>query len=246
MKETNDTTIEKIETRPGNRRVKGRRSAPKAENRRITKSTGISFSYRFREPQVGEFDVLATENGWWGGETGKVKLQKLIDAWKIDANDDEACFYAGISSEQLKYFQELHPELYTIKYRCRQNLGLIAKKKFATQVESGEAALTYLRLKRKDEGYNPRVEMTGANGRELYDKVTDDIRRLHEAVVGVEIKDDDDEYYDEDEHTQEHTGNDKLGDAHAGENGHQHVSSSSENDEEGAEILVGANSALQG
>jgi hypothetical protein len=59
----------------------------------------------------------------------------------------------------------------------------------------------------------------------------------------VEIKDDD-EYYDEDEHTQEHTGFDKLGDAHAGEDGHQHVSSSSENDEEGAEILVGADSAL--
>lgn len=225
------STIPKIETRPGNTRVKGRRSAPKAENRMVTKLTGEHLAYQFKEPQVGELDVLATFNGWWGGDSGKVKLQKLIDAYKIDANDDEACFYAGISAEQLKYFQELHPGFYTIKHRCKQNLGLLAKKKFAVQVESGEAALTYLRLKRKDEGYNPRVEMTGANGRDLYEGLAQEIRTLGETLRG-DVNDD--EFYDE--NSKEHAGELDAGNTDAGAVGAGHEATPAEDPNKGPAI----------
>lgn len=172
----------KIETRTGNRKPKGRRSAPKTEERRITKSTGNSFEYKFKDPQVGELMVLATENGWWKGELGRVKLQQIIDAWKIDANDDEAAFAAGITRDQMQYFHELHPELYGIKDRCRQNLGLRAKVQFAKQVESGEMSYTYLRLKRKDEGYNPRTEVVSMTDRELIEQESKKLKELGERV----------------------------------------------------------------
>ncbi len=167
----------------GNRKQKGRRSAPKPEDRRITKLTGKRYSYIFKDPSLGELKVLATDNGWWGGTLGEVKLHKLIDAYKIDANDDEAIYYAGISHEQLQYFQELHPDFYRIKALAKQNLGLIAKREFSKQVEKGEQALTYLRLKRKNEGYNPRVEVVDETQRALYEKVTDDYKNLIEKLA---------------------------------------------------------------
>ena len=197
--------------------------AVNAEERRITKNTGQSLAYTFKDPQVGELEVLATENGWWGGESGSVKLQKLIDAWKIDANDDEACFYAGISPDQFRYFRELHPGLSRIKHMCIQNLGLIAKKKFAKQVENGEAALPYLRLKRKNEGYNPRVEIVDETQRAIYDRSNDEFNKLIETlrhggtiqqinVQNVNITNNN--------NSQEHPGSSDTRDADAGQDGH--------------------------
>jgi hypothetical protein len=231
-----NTAIEpiKIETRTGNRKPKGRRSAPKADERRIAKLGNPAYAYTFKDPNVGQMDVLNTDAGWWIGELGKVKVQKLIDSWKMDLNDDEACFYAGITVAQLKYFQRLHPELYTIKHMCKQNLGIHAKKNFAKQVESGEAALMYLRLKRKDEGYNPRVEVTGENGRDLYDGLSQEIKKLGEAL---RLDTTDNEFYDEDEDTtQEHAGQLNAGNANAGSVGAGNEASLAENNTQGQVI----------
>lgn len=179
-----------------------------AENRRAA-IHGDLYEYTFKDPHVGELNVLKSDQeAWWSGEQGRVKIQKLVDAWKLDANDDEAIFYAGISLDQLKYFQKLHPDVYTIKHLCKQNLGLTAKKEFAKQVEKGEAALTYLRMKRKDEGYSFRIEATGANGRELLEGLTQQVRAM--------LLDDNDEYDADD---QEHPGGPATGDTDAGAQG---------------------------
>ena len=149
------------------------------------------------------------KEAWWVKEDGTIKIQKLVDAYKIDANDDEAIFYAGITRGQLEYFQKLHPDFYVIKHLCKQNLGLIAKKAFSKQVERGEAALAYLRLKRKDEGYNPRVEVTGANGRDLFEGLSQEIRKLGEQLRN-----------EPNDNNQEHTGTPDAGHVDAGQIGH--------------------------
>lgn len=215
--------IIKVETRPGNTKPKGRRSAPKAENRMVTKNTGEHLAYIFKERALGELEVLATYNGWWGGELGRVKLQQLVDAYKIDANDDEACYLAGISHEQLEYFQELHPGFYGIKHKCRQHLGLLAKKGFAKQVESGEASLTYLRLKRKEEGYNPRVELV-TNTRDLIEKQSEEYRRLTERLreQTLEAHKNGQDIYVTEAEFEKHFGGNNPGDAHAGQDGDRH------------------------
>ena len=200
--------IENLNNRVGNRRIKGRRSSPMAEERRVAKHNPM-YAWLFKDANVGTLQALnSDQDAWWMGDDGRIRFQKLVDAWKLDANDDEAIFYAGISVGQLKYFQKLHPDVYTIKHLCKQNLGLMAKKEFAKQVEKGEAALTYLRMKRKDEGYSYRIEATGANGRELLDGLTEQVRKMLETEPN-----DDDEYYDE---SKEYAGSPDAGHTDAG------------------------------
>lgn len=203
------------------KKPRGRYSLPKDKTLRQTGQVQV-YAYTFADPQVGELQVLNSANAWWvreenGVKTGMVKLQKLIDAYKIDANDEEACFYAGISVDQLRYFKELHPDFYLVKRACYQNLGLIAKKKFAKQVEEGEAALTYLRLKRKDEGYNPRVEVTGANGRELFEALDKKYIELTESVRHLTYDPATNSYSDK-----EYPGESDAGDVDAGPHGDGH------------------------
>lgn len=206
-------------------RARGRYSLPKDKTQRQIGKVEV-YAYTFKDPQVGSFPVLNSASGWWaekinGVMVGMVKLQKIFDAYKIDANDEEACFYAGISMEQLRYFKELHPDFYQVKRACGQNLGLIAKKAFAKQVENGEGALTYLRLKRKDEGYNPRIEVTGANGRELFESMSERYKKLTEAVRHLTYDPTSNSYKDE-----EHPGASDAGVPDAGPDGDGHASAS--------------------
>ena len=202
------TAIKNLNNRVGNRRIKGRRSSPMAENRRVAIHHN-PYAWTFKDANVGTLTALNADQGaWWIGEEGKVRFHKLVDAWKLDANDEEAIFYAGITIDQLKHFQKLHPDVYTIKHLCKQNLGLLAKKNFAKKVENGEADLVYLRMKRKDEGYSYRIEATGSNGRELLDGLTEQVRKMLETE-----NNDDDEYYDE---SKEYVGSPDAGHTDAG------------------------------
>jgi hypothetical protein len=194
-------------TKPGNRTVKGRRSLPKADERRVALQGHDPYAYTFSDSNLGELKVLNSENGWWVGDEGRQKVQRLIEAWKIDGTDDDAMFYAGVSRGQLEYFQKLHPGVYVIKHLCKQYLGLHAKKKYAEAVISDAgAAVAYLRMKRKDEGYTERSEIAGANGRDLFDGLTQEIKKL-----GEELRNQTDD--------EEHTSDTEAGDADAGPDG---------------------------
>lgn len=167
-----------------NKKPKGRYSLPKDPAQRQTGKKD-PIAYVIKDKAFGEFAVFNTANGWWSPEnSGQGKVERLIDAYKIDANDDEACFYAGITIEQLRYFKELHKDFYRVKHACGQNLGLVAKQKFAKEVEaSGAVALEYLKMKRKDEGYTTRTEQTGANGRDLFEAMAKELKELGEAIA---------------------------------------------------------------
>lgn len=157
------------------KRPKGKRSLPKSATERQT-GKKEPYAYTIKDVAFGEFKVLNSANAWW---LERLKVQKLIDAFKIDANDDEACAYAGILPKTFAYFKELHPDFLGVKSACKQTLGLKAKAALARKVEKEPE--WYLERKRKDE-YSTRSEVTGANGRELYDGLTAELRELGEAL----------------------------------------------------------------
>lgn len=164
-------------------RPKGKRSAKKNNDpyTRITGKKDEPYAYTFREKELGiELDVLNSANGWWIGQSGQVKLQQLVDAYKIDLNDDEAVVYAGISEEQYRHFLDLHPYFYRVKHRAKQTLAILAKKRLAEQVKSGEAALIYLRAKRRHE-YDPRA-VEAQSHKDLVEEVNHALKKITEEV----------------------------------------------------------------
>ena len=192
---------QKIKLTPGNRRPKGRRSAPKTEARQTGKEE--QFAYTFKDEHLGEMPVLNSANAWWL-DSGKV--QKLIDAYKFYATDDQACFYAGITSDQLEYFQKLHPDFYGIKHAAKQRPTLQAKQTVVNQIEKNpEGARWWLERIEKD-SFSTRQEQTGRDGRDLYDGLSERLLALGEEIrqYGSETK------------TKEHARTDDAGDDDAG------------------------------
>jgi hypothetical protein len=182
-----------IKLTPGNRTVKGRRSLPMAEARRVAKNNN-PIAYHFADPRVGGFDVLNSDRGWWVKEDGRVKLQKLVDAYCFYYTDDEAISYAGISAEQLKYFQELHPEFYPIKHAAKRQPDMHAKKKIVEQAGKDVSWAAWWLSRTQKETFSTRVEATGANGRDLFDGMAQEIRKLGEELRNEPHDDDDEEH----------------------------------------------------
>lgn len=201
------TATKGIKLTPGNTKQKGRRSAPKAEDRQTGKENPIAYTYK--DPRVGEFDVLNSANGWWIGEMGAVKVQKLVDAYCFYMTDDEACSYAGISKTQLEYFQKLHPDFYGIKHAAKSQPGMHAKKRIVGNIEKDtELSKWWLERTQKDT-FSTRQENTGANGRDLFDGMTARFKKLQDDI------DDEEDDYD----TEEHPSSTDAGDADPGPEG---------------------------
>lgn len=156
------------------KKPKGRHSAPKAATERIT-GKEEPYAYEIEDVVFGTFKVLNTANGWW---LDRKKVERLIDAYKIDANDEEACVYAGIFVSNLKYFNELHPDFLLVKTACHNVLGLKAKKALAAKVE--QSPEWYLERKRKSE-YSTRSEVTDPNA----DAMAETTKQLKEALEAV-------------------------------------------------------------
>lgn len=115
-----------------------------------------------RQVSFPPFEVLFTHNGWW---IDRSKVMRLIEAYRAELNDVEACGYAGISVNGLQYFQKLHPEFSNIKEVCRSEIGIAAK--FAIKTNVNKKAEWYLNNRRNSE-YSTRQEQTGAGGAPLH------------------------------------------------------------------------------
>ena len=163
-----------------------------AEARQTGKQSPIA--YRFRDPRVGEMDVLNSANGWWIGVEGGIKLQKLVDAYCFYYTDDEAISYAGISERQLKYFQELHPDFYPIKHAAKRQPDMHAKKKIVEQAGKDVSWAAWWLSRTQKETFSTRVEATGANGRDLFDGMAQEIRKLGEELRNEPYDDDDEKH----------------------------------------------------
>lgn len=118
---------------------------------RKTKKIAIKdkYAYTIKDVTFGELNVLDSANAWW---KDTLKLDNLIKAYKNGHNDKEARVYAGISEEQLRYFQDLHPEFYQIKEDCKQVANIVARSSVVGQMKTdGNLAFKWLERKVPEE-----------------------------------------------------------------------------------------------
>lgn len=95
--------------------------------------TAYETDYTIEDPAFFEPFVVVKPIGragfaWWNGIPGEGKVQKLIEAFKIDLTIQEACIWSGISMDQYKYFCKMHPSFSTVKHRCKGVLSIAAKR----------------------------------------------------------------------------------------------------------------------
>jgi hypothetical protein len=74
-------------------------------------------AYTIKDPIYGSFNVVKTANAWW---MDKLKVDKLIDAFKSGHIIKSAKVYAGISDNQWRYFSEQHPDFSRVKEACEE------------------------------------------------------------------------------------------------------------------------------
>jgi len=106
-------------------------------------------AYTIRDRAFGILRVENSANAWY---RDRGKLIRLINAFKYDATIKEACFSAGISLDQYKYFIEKHPEFSPIVEALRQMPILRARKTIVGRLETDpKIAMWYLERKRREE-----------------------------------------------------------------------------------------------
>ena len=123
-------------------------------------SSEPKIAYTIKDENFPNFQVLKSANAWW---MDRLKVERLIAAYKFDAIDTEARAYAGISEEQLRYFKEKHPEFYQVKEACKELVFLKARQTVVKALDEPDNAKWFLERKRKKE-FSARTEVTGADG----------------------------------------------------------------------------------
>ena len=83
-------------------------------------------------------------------------LGKLESAFKIGANDREACFYADINPDTLYEYQKKHPEFTEQKEIWKRNPILKAKHTIYNNL--GDPKVAQWLLERKDDEYSNKIQ----------------------------------------------------------------------------------------
>jgi len=127
------------------------------------------------------------------GQTGRPTViteetvRKLESAFKIGANDSEACHFANISRET--YYRHLKEDkVFNDNMTLAKEWPILAMKRTIVQAAvdgDKQSAQWYLERKRKDE-FAPRQELTGPEGMPLGYVHSGDMKKLDEGVVETE------------------------------------------------------------
>lgn len=80
------------------------------------------------------FVVKQSANAWW---MDRVKVYALLFAFRFGSNVKDACHFAGISLEQWKYFNEVHPDFYSIKQRISAVMAIKAGFVISEAIDKG-------------------------------------------------------------------------------------------------------------
>ena len=130
---------------PKSKKPKGKRSAKKGAL--VTRQTGKKdkYAYTITDVVFEDFKVLNSANAWW---LEKYKVVALLEVYKMDGTDEEACANAGILLSRLRHFRELHPEFLQVKQACKRLPTLVARKCINDSLSKNEAvAWRYLEKK---------------------------------------------------------------------------------------------------
>ena len=113
-------------------------------------------AYVIKDKVFEDFEVFRSSNAWW---MDRGKVEALIQAFKMRHMVRTAIVYAGISSDQYKYFCKLHPDFYTVKERCEENKTLRAMSIYEGAWENNPRfALEYLKGVHPDYSTKVKVE----------------------------------------------------------------------------------------
>lgn len=140
--------------------------ALKKNDPRNKKSGAIQlYAYTIKDAAFGEFHIKNSANAWW---LDRIKVEKLLDAYKFECTDIQARVYAGISLGQFNYFKDQHPEFSDVKQHLLQVLSLKARATFGKWVENGdrEATMTVLKKNHKQE-FAGQLNLADPDGKPL-------------------------------------------------------------------------------
>lgn len=80
-------------------------------------------------------------------------INKLEQAYSIDATDEEACIFAGIGTSTLYNYQNEHPDFVERKKLLKEKLVFKARTNIASEINKGNVDLSkwYIERKKKKE-----------------------------------------------------------------------------------------------
>ncbi len=88
----------------------------------------------------------------WDGKDEQAVLHKLEEAFSLDCTDEEACFYANISTSTLYNYQKRNPVFLERKHALKNRVVLLARKTVVEGLATdANLALRYLERKRAKE-----------------------------------------------------------------------------------------------
>lgn len=128
----------------------------------------MSMTQEQRDLSIAELDAEGKPKKGRGGRPpiDRMKaLRYLVEAFKLDATDEEACSYAGVSEswyyDEMKKKDEFSEQI----LRAQRYPFLVAKGSVVGAMETGDniTGLKYLERRQK-KLYSPRVEVTGEDG----------------------------------------------------------------------------------
>jgi len=93
-------------------------------------------------------------------------VNKLEQAFAIDASIEEACFYAGITKQCFYLWKKKHIKLFDSFEALRNKPILAARLTIVNNIDTLAGAQWYIERKRKKE-FSLRSELTGEDGKPL-------------------------------------------------------------------------------
>lgn len=115
----------------------------------ITQGNNSSIAYTLRKTGFPILAIKNSANAWWLDQN---KMVRLIQAFRLDCTIPEACFFAGITLRQYKYFATQHPVINEIRECCEAALILMVRKSVVEKAaDSYWTAIDYLARKRPHE-----------------------------------------------------------------------------------------------
>lgn len=143
------------------RRAPKRTDLPTIVERSKKEKLPAGIAYAIKDAHLPTLYVLTSANAWW---LDRVKVSLLIAAYKGGASDVEACYYAGITLEQYKYFKEKHPQFSEIKQLCLALPDLRARTNVVNALDTDrDTAKWWLSNKRSDE-FSPKSKVAHEGG----------------------------------------------------------------------------------
>jgi hypothetical protein len=114
---------------------------PTEEKREIQVAYVVDFGIEHYEP----ITIEQSANGWWMNQR---KLYMLLSAFKMGMSIQEACNFATISIDQMKYFEQLYPKMRSLRKRLESEIVFRAMKSLNDGLEKNpRLAMRFLELR---------------------------------------------------------------------------------------------------